>query len=157
MALALVEADLGMETAFAVARHLVLFLRRPGGQSQLSAALIAQAHSTGRVRELLVWIAEHPNAPLTMSLLAGKLKMSERTVTRRFRAETGMAPMEYVTAVRLERARTLLEQSDLPVERVAANSGFGSSDSMQRAFAKKLGTSPREYRLGLDKIRAELR
>jgi transcriptional regulator GlxA family with amidase domain len=146
MALSLVEADLGKETAYAVARHLVLFLRRPGGQSQLSAALTAQAHSSDRVRELLAWIVEHPDARLTLSTLAGRLMMSERTVTRRFHEETGMTPMEYIAAVRLDHARILLEQSDWPVERIAARSGFGSSDSLQRAFARRLGSTPREYR-----------
>lgn len=146
MALSFVEADLGNETAFAVARHLVLFLRRPGGQSQVSAALIAQAHTTDRVRTLLAWIVEHPEARLSMSKLASRLRMSERTVARRFREETGMTPMEYIAAVRLDHARALLEQSDWPVERIAAKSGFGSSDSMQRAFARHLGATPREYR-----------
>jgi transcriptional regulator GlxA family with amidase domain len=101
MALAMVEADLGKQVAFAVARHLVLFLRRPAGQPQLSAALSAQAHSSDRLRELLVWMVEHPNAPLSTSELADRLDMSERTLSRRFREETGMTP----DGVRCARAR----------------------------------------------------
>jgi transcriptional regulator GlxA family with amidase domain len=146
MALSLVEADLGKELGFAVARHLVLFLRRPGGQPQLSAALTAQQNSSNRIRELLTWIAERPEARLTTTLLSNRLGLSERTLTRRFRDETGMSPMEYVAAVRLDQARALLEQTDWPIDRIAAKCGFGSSDTMQRAFARNLRLAPRDYR-----------
>jgi len=154
MALSLVEADLGSETAFAVAQHLVLFLRRPGNHAQLSAALTAQAQSSDRIRELLAWIAERPDARLTTSVLAGRLKMSERSVTRRFREETGMTAMEYVLSVRLDHARALLEQTDWPVDRIAAKSGFGSIDTMQRAFMRKLRFTPRDYRNRLHHARS---
>lgn len=146
MALAMVEADLGKQVAFAVARHLVLFLRRPAGQPQLSAALSAQAQSSDRIRELLAWIVGHPNAPLGARVLAEHLDMSERTLTRRFREETGMTPMEFVVSVRVDHARALLEQTDWPIDRIATRSGFGSSDALQRAFARRLRSSPREYR-----------
>jgi transcriptional regulator GlxA family with amidase domain len=146
MALSLVEADLGKEVGFAVARHLVLFLRRPGGQPQISAALSAQQNSSNRIRELLTWIAERPEAHLTTALFASRLGLSERTVTRRFRDETGMSPMEYVAAVRLDQARALLEETDWPIDRIAARCGFGSSDTMQRAFARNLRLAPRDYR-----------
>lgn len=146
MALAMVEADLGKQVAFAVARHLVLFLRRPAGQSQLSVALSAQAQSSDRMRELLAWIVEHPNAPLSTSALADRLDLSERTVTRRFREETGMTPMEFVASVRIDQARALLEQTDWPIDRIAVKSGFGSSDALQRAFTRRLRSTPREYR-----------
>ena len=146
MALALVEADLGKQVTFAVARHLVLFLRRPAGQPQLSVALSAQAQSSDRMRELLAWIVEHPNALLSTRMLADRLDVSERTVTRRFREETGMTPTEFVASVRIDQARALLEQTDWPIERIAARSGFGSSDALQRAFAQRLRSTPREYR-----------
>jgi len=146
MALAMVESDLGKQVAFAVARHLVLFLRRPAGQSQLSAALSAQAQSSDRMRELLAWIVEHPNVPLSTSVLAHRLDLSERTVTRRFREETGMTPTDFVASVRVDRARALLEQTDWPIDRIAVKSGFGSSDALQRAFARRFGSTPREYR-----------
>jgi transcriptional regulator GlxA family with amidase domain len=146
MALAMVEADLGKQVAFAVARHLVLFLRRPAGQPQLSVALSAQAQSSDRIRELVAWIVEHPNAPLSTSVLAERLDISERTVARRFREETGMTPMEFVASVRIDQARALLEHTDWPIDRIAVKSGFGSSDSLQRAFARRLRSTPREYR-----------
>ena len=146
MALAMVEADLGKQVAFAVARHLVLFLCRPAGHPQLSAALSAQAQSSDRIREVVTWIVEHPNVPLSTSVLAGRLDMSERTVTRRFREETGMTPMEFVASVRVDQARALLEQTDWPIDRIAVKSGFGSSDALQRAFVRRLKSTPREYR-----------
>jgi transcriptional regulator GlxA family with amidase domain len=146
MALAMVEADMGKQVAFAVARHLVLFLRRPAGQPQLSATLFAQAHSSDRIRELLAWIVEHPNAPLGTSVLADRLDMSERTLTRRFREQTGMTPMEFVATARVDHARALLEQTDWPIDRIAARSGFGSIDALQRAFARRLKSTPRAYR-----------
>jgi transcriptional regulator GlxA family with amidase domain len=146
MALAMVEADLGKQVAFGVARHLVLFLRRPAGQPQLSAALFAQAQSSDRIRELLAWIIEHPNVPLSTSVLADRLDMSERTLTRRFREQTGMTPMEFVATARVDHARALLEQTDWPIDRIAAKSGFGSIDALQRAFARRLKSTPREYR-----------
>jgi transcriptional regulator GlxA family with amidase domain len=137
---------LGKQVAFAVARHLVLFLRRPAGQPQLSVALSAQAQSSDRIRELVAWIVEHPNASLSTSVLAERLDISERTVTRRFREETGMTPMEFVASVRIDQARALLEHTDWPIDRIAVKSGFGSSDSLQRAFARRLRSTPREYR-----------
>jgi transcriptional regulator GlxA family with amidase domain len=146
MVLAMVEADLGKQVAFAVARHLVLFLRRPAGQPQLSVALSAQAQSSDRIRELVAWIVEHPNSPLSTSVLAGRLDMSERTVTRRFREETGMTPMEFVASVRVDQARALLEQTNWSIDRIAVKSGFGSSDALQRAFARRLRSTPRKYR-----------
>jgi transcriptional regulator GlxA family with amidase domain len=146
MALALVEADLGRQVAFAVARHLVLFLRRSGGHPQLSTALIAQELSSDRVRDLLVWIVEHPETRLTMCALADRLSISERTVTRHFREQTGMTPMEFILTVRLDHARRLLERTDWPVDRVAAKSGFGSSDALHRAFVRELHSTPGDYR-----------
>jgi transcriptional regulator GlxA family with amidase domain len=146
LALAMVEADLGKQVAFAVARHLVLFLRRPAGQPQLSAALSAQAQSSDRIGELLTWIVEHPNAPLSTSVLADRLDTSERTLTRRFREQTRMTPMEFVAAVRIDHARALLEQTDWPIDRIAARCGFGSIDALQRAFSRRLKSTPREYR-----------
>ncbi|MGA2550398.1 MAG: helix-turn-helix domain-containing protein [Burkholderiaceae bacterium] len=146
LALAMVEKDLGTDVAHAVARHLILFLRRPGGQSQLSAALAAQAGNSDRIRELLAWIAEHANQPMSIPLFAERMNTSERSVTRHFRVETGMTPMEFVASVRLDRARALLEETDWSIERIAMKSGFGSADTMQRAFVRRLGLTPREWR-----------
>lgn len=146
LALALVEADLGQRTALAVARQLVLFLRRPGGQSQFSAMLSAQARTSHRLRDLLIWIIEHPCADLSLAALAHRANMSERNFTRRFRADTGMTPAEFIESARLDRARALLEETDWAMKKLARQAGFGSVDALQRAFLRRLGTTPRDYR-----------
>ncbi len=147
LALALVEADLGSATALAVARELVLFLRRPGGQSQFSAGLEAQAQASNRMRDLVAWIAEHPRANLDVGALAGRVGMSERNFARVFRAETGQTPARFAEAVRVERAKFYLEDADWPLARLAERCGFGSVDGLQRAFRRRLGITPGEYRM----------
>lgn len=146
LALALVEADLGARVALRVARHLVVFLRRSGGQSQFSATLAAQAHATHRLRELLNWIVENPTADLTLPALATRASMSERSLTRHFRKATGASPAAFVESARLDRARSLLEETDWQIEKLARECGFGSVDALQRTFARRLDTTPREYR-----------
>jgi transcriptional regulator GlxA family with amidase domain len=146
LALALVEADLGRRSALAAARHLVLFLRRPGGQSQFSSTLSAQARATHPLRELLTWIVEHPGADLTLGALAQRAHMSERNFTRRFRIETGVTPAQFIESARLDRARALLEETDWTMKKLARQAGFGSVDALQRAFVRRLSTTPREYR-----------
>lgn len=146
LALALVEDDLGQRAALAVARQLVLFLRRPGGQSQFSAMLAAQARSSHRLRDLLAWIIEHPAADLSLAALADRASMSERNFTRRFRTDTGMTPAEFIESARLDHARSLLEETDWAMKKLARQAGFGSVDALQRAFLRRLDTTPREYR-----------
>jgi transcriptional regulator GlxA family with amidase domain len=146
LALVLVEADLGRKLALAVARHLVVFLRRSGGQSQFSTMLAAQAHASDRLRELLSWIVENPAADLRVAALAARVNMSERNFTRRFRSDTGMTPAEFVESARLDRARLLLEETEWPIQKLAKQSGFGSVDGLERTFARRLETTPREYR-----------
>ncbi|MCX2971755.1 MULTISPECIES: GlxA family transcriptional regulator [Streptomyces] len=146
LALALVEEDLGREVALTVARHLVVFLRRPGNQAQFSAQLAAQTARRQPLREVQQWITEHPEADLSVTALAERARLSPRHFTRAFHAETGLPPGRYVDRVRLEHARRLLEDGPAGVEEVARASGYGTPEAMRRAFLKALGTAPAEYR-----------
>ncbi len=146
LALVLVEADLGRKVALRVARHLVIFLRRSGGQSQFSTMLAAQARASNRLRDLLTWIVENPADDLRVPALAARVSMSERNFARRFRRDTGMTPADFVESARLDRARLLLEETDWPICRLAQQSGFGSVDGLERTFVRRLETTPREYR-----------
>lgn len=146
LALALVEQDLGPAVALAVARDIVLYLRRPGGQSQFSASLAAQAQASDRFRELLAWIAENPTEDLGVLKLADRAAMSERNFGRLFKAQTGMTPSAYVELVRLDRAKMLLETTRWPLARVAERSGLGTVVTLIRAFNRRLGVTPEEYR-----------
>jgi transcriptional regulator GlxA family with amidase domain len=146
LALALIEEDHGPEVALRTARALVLFVRRPGGQSQFSAQLTAGPARREPLRDVQAHIAEHPGADLSVPALAARAYMSERNFARAFRAETGMTPATYVEASRVERARRELETTDLPVQAVAARCGFGTVETMRRAFGRRLGVNPAAYR-----------
>ncbi len=146
LALALVEEDLDRDAALAVARHLVVFLRRPGNQAQFSAQLAAQTARRAPLREVQRWISEHPGADLSVESLAARAGFSPRHFARAFQAETGTTPGRYVDRVRLEHARRLLEDTGDGVEEVSRVSGYGTPEAMRRAFVKALGTSPAEYR-----------
>ncbi len=146
LALALVEEDLGRQTALDAARWLVLFLQRPGGQAQFSAQLAAQTADRAPLRELQGWIPDHLDQDLTVPALARRALMSDRNFARAFRRETGLTPGAYVEAARIERARIALETSDLPVEEVARRAGFGTVETMRRAFRRQVGVSPADYR-----------
>jgi transcriptional regulator GlxA family with amidase domain len=146
LALALVEEDLGRDTALAAARWLVLFLKRPGGQAQFSAQLAAQTADRAPLRELQAWIPDHLDVDLSVPALARRAAMSERNFARAFRRETGMTPAAYVEAARVESARIALESGDLPVESIAVRAGFGTVETMRRAFRRRVGVSPVDYR-----------
>ena len=146
LALALVEEDLGAGTALEVARWLVLFLKRPGGQSQFSAGLAAQAAEREPLRELQAWIAGNLHADLSVAALAERAFMSPRNFARAFRREVGMTPAAYVESVRVERARLALEGGDHPVDEIARSCGFGTVETMRRAFRRRVNVSPSEYR-----------
>lgn len=146
LALALVEEDLDRQAALTIARHLVMFLRRPGNQSQFSATLAAQEPAREPLREVRRHIVEHPSEDLSVDALAARSSMSARHFARAFRAETGITPARYVESVRLEAARRALEDSDAPVEAIARASGFGSAETMRRAFLRSLAVGPAEYR-----------
>ncbi len=146
LALALVEHDLGRATALEVARWLVLFVKRPGGQSQFSAQLAAQTAEREPLRDLQDWIAVNLDADLTVPALAARAHMSERNFARAFRKELGMTPAAYVETARVESARMALESGNAPVDVVACNNGFGTIETMRRAFHRRLGVGPAEYR-----------
>ncbi len=146
LALALVEEDHGRDVALTIARHLVVFLRRPGNQAQFSAQLAAQTAHREPLREIQRWVAEHPGGDLSVEALAERARLSPRHFARAFRAETGMTPGRYVERVRLEHARRLLEDTAHGVEEVSRTAGYGTPEAMRRAFVKALGTAPAEYR-----------
>ncbi|MEV7417022.1 GlxA family transcriptional regulator [Streptomyces sp. NPDC089919] len=146
LALALVEEDLGRETALLVARHLVVFLRRPGNQAQFSAQLAAQTAQRAPLREVQQWIAEHPGDDLSVEALADRARLSPRHFARAFHAETGVSPGRYVERVRVEHARRLLEDSPAGVAQISRACGYGTPEALRRAFVKTLGQSPAEYR-----------
>ncbi|MEA2497462.1 MAG: hypothetical protein QOJ29_5373 [Thermoleophilaceae bacterium] len=146
LALALVEEDLGAETAREVAQQLVVFLRRPGGQSQFSAQIATPAAERDSLREVQSWIAANPAADLSVAALAERAAMSPRNFARAFRRETGMTPAAYVETVRVEQARIALEGSDAQIESIAHHCGFGTVETMRRAFHRRLGVGPAAYR-----------
>ncbi|MFF2195844.1 GlxA family transcriptional regulator [Streptomyces sp. NPDC058157] len=146
LALALVAEDLGEQTALAVARQLVMYLKRQGGQSQFSVPLSRPAAGRREIDELRLWIADHPDADLSAPALAARMCLSERHFARVFKQETGTSPAAYVEAVRVELARRLLETTDCPLDQVAAGSGLGSAETLHRAFRRQLATTPAAYR-----------
>ena len=146
LALALVEEDLGPRVALEVARWLVVFVKRPGGQAQFSAQLAGQSADRVPLRELQAWIADHLDVDLSVPALAARACMSERHFARAFKAETGMTPAVYVESLRVERARLALESGAAPIDAVAARCGFGTVETLRRAFARRLGVSPAAYR-----------
>jgi transcriptional regulator GlxA family with amidase domain len=146
LALALVEEDLGRETAVEIARWLVLFLQRPGGQSQFSTHLTSQLAERRPLRDLQAWMADNLDADLRVEALADRAAMSPRNFARFFRREIGMTPAAYVEELRVERARQLLEESGEPVELISTRCGFGTPETMRRAFARRVGVPPADYR-----------
>ena len=146
LSLALVEEDLGRETAVEIARWLVLYLQRPGGQAQFSTHLSAQLAERRPLRELQSWIADNLDADLRVEALADRAAMSPRNFARFFRRETGMTPAAYVEELRVERARQLLEEGGDPIESVSARCGFGTPETMRRAFSRRVGVAPAAYR-----------
>lgn len=146
LALALVEADFGGDVAAQIARELVLFLRRPGGQSQFSTGAVAQRNAGDRMRALVSWIVEHTHADLSVPTLARRAGMSERNFARVFTRQTGVPPAKFVLDARLDQAKLLLETTTWPLERVADRAGLGSIDSLQRLFRARVGVRPSDYR-----------
>jgi transcriptional regulator GlxA family with amidase domain len=146
LALALVAEDHGEDVALAVARQLVVYLRRPGGQSQLSVPLSRPPAARRDIDELRMYIVDHLDGDLGAAALAARMCLSERHFARVFRQETGITPAAYVEAARVEAARRLLEGSDQPLEQVAAASGLGSVETLHRALRRRTGTTPAAYR-----------
>jgi transcriptional regulator GlxA family with amidase domain len=146
LALSLVEEDWGREMALLDARYMVVFLRRPGGQSQFSGYLVSEATTHPDLRALQMWIVEHPAEDLRNETLAERMAMSPRNFARVFRTETGMTPAKFVEKARIDAARHFLGASDHLIETVATVSGFGDAERMRRAFLRHLGVSPQDYR-----------
>jgi transcriptional regulator GlxA family with amidase domain len=146
LALALVEDDLGPEVPREVARWLVVFLQRPGGQAQFSSHLASAPAARAPLRELQAWMADNLDEDLRVEALADRAAMSPRNFARAFRRETGLTPAAYVEALRVEAARQRLERGSEPVDLVAARAGFGTPETMRRAFARRVGVAPAEYR-----------
>lgn len=145
LALSLVEADLGRALALAVARYLVVFLKRPGGQAQFSAALSLQA-AEDKFGALHEWIGQHLAEDLSLAVLASQAAMSERSFSRRYAESTGSTPARAVERLRVEGARRLLLDTRLPVKRIAQRCGFGSEETMRRSFQRLLSATPQDYR-----------
>jgi len=146
LTLALVEDDYGFTLARDIAQDLVMFLRRPGGQSQFSRFLLNQATSPGPLRDLQSWILENLASDLCVEKLAERLAMSPRNFTRVFTRETGTSPAKYVEEIRLDAARQRLEQGAEKIEQIAAATGFGTSLNLRRVFERNLQLTPTEYR-----------
>ena len=146
LCLSFVENDHGPELALAVARNLVLFMRRPGGQTQYSAGLNVQSAATPKLRMLISEVIAQPVGDLSLAALAARAGMTERTFSRVFQRETDLTPAAFVEAARVDRAKALLETSDWPLARVAERAGFGSLDALHRAFLKRVKATPGEYR-----------
>ena len=146
LALALVEEDLDRKAALEVARWLVLFVKRPGGQSQFSTQLAAQVADREPLRDLQEWITGNLDGDLSVPALADRAHMSGRNFARAFRRELGLTPAAYVEVARVEAARMALESTGAPVEVVARHTGFGTVETMRRAFHRRLGVGPAEYR-----------
>jgi transcriptional regulator GlxA family with amidase domain len=146
LALAMVEEDHGRKVALAVARELVMYLQRPGGQSQFSAHLAGQLAAGQPLRDLQAFIVEHPSEDLAIDRLARRVAMSPRNFARVFTREVGTTPARFVTAVRVEMARRLLEESSDGLDSICSASGLGTPESMRRAFLRTVGIAPGQYR-----------
>lgn len=146
LALALVEDDLGRDLALEVSRRMVFFLKRPGGQSQFSAQLAGQAADRDPLRELQTWIVEHPAEDHAVERLASRVSMSPRNFSRVFAKQVGLSPGRFVERVRVEAARRRLEDSPGSVDTVASDVGFGTAETMRRAFLRQIGVGPSAYR-----------
>jgi transcriptional regulator GlxA family with amidase domain len=146
LALSLVEEDHGRDIAMIVARYMVMFLKRPGGQSQFSAHLVGQMSETTMIQKAQEYVLANLSAPLAVEHLAQKIGMSTRNFARVFRRELGITPADFVAAARTDAARRMLEDTTQPLQRIAALSGFGDVSAMRRTFAKTIGVGPQAYR-----------
>lgn len=146
MALAMVEEDWGQAVALAVAQEMVLYLKRPGGQSQFSPLLRTQQSETEKIQQLILWATENPTEDLSVQALSEKTSMSPRNFARRFVKETNLTPAKYVEQIRIECARRKLENTKAKLEKIAEESGFKTAEIMRRSFIRTLGITPNQYR-----------
>ncbi|HEX3007120.1 MAG TPA: helix-turn-helix domain-containing protein, partial [Bacteroidales bacterium] len=146
LALAMVEEDYGRDAALFIARQLVLYLKRPGNQSQFSAALLHQKVDHQPIAEVMNWVIEHLDEPLSVEILAEKAAMSPRNFARVFLRETGTTPAKYIEKLRLETARRRLEETQLTLEEISQECGIGNADTLRRLFLRQMKTTPSDYR-----------
>lgn len=146
LALALVEEDYGRDLALIVARYMVMFLKRPGGQSQFSAHLLAQMSAKTPIQQTQEYVLANLTAPLSVETLALRAGMSVRNFARVFQREVDMTPAEFIDTARLDAARRMLQDSTTPLQRIAALCGFTNVEGMRRTFTRHLGVSPVDYR-----------
>ncbi|MGR9115579.1 MAG: GlxA family transcriptional regulator [Gammaproteobacteria bacterium] len=146
LALALVEEDWGRELALATAQMMVVYLKRPGGQTQYSSYLVRERSNHPDLRELLMWIMDHPSEDLRNEVLADRMSMSLRNFARVFQDETGLTPAKFVEKVRIDMARQYLGDANIRIESVADKAGFKDTEQMRKAFIRNLGITPSEYR-----------
>jgi transcriptional regulator GlxA family with amidase domain len=146
LTLALIEEDHGRDLALWVARRLVVYLKRPGGQSQFSVQLTTQSARRSPIERVQQAIRDDPGGQFELSKLASLAAMSPRNFSRVFRGEVGMSPSDFVELTRVEVARLLLEDSDMPIQEVARRSGFGTVSTIRRAMLRQLALTPSEYR-----------
>jgi transcriptional regulator GlxA family with amidase domain len=153
LALAMIEDDLGHQAALDVARRMVLFLKRPGGQSQFSVELRRQMHDqSGQFEDLHRWIRANLDADLSIPALAAEARMSPRNFARVYVRETGHSPARAVEKIRMETAIRLLECTDESVKVIANRTGFGDDERMRRAIVKTYGVSPHDYRIRFGRL-----
>lgn len=145
LALAMVGKDFGRGLALKVAKRMVLFMHRSGGQKQFSQFLDDQVRSD-RFAELIEWLSDHHHQKITVTMMAGRVNMSERNFTRRFNRELGVTPSRFLENLRIEAAKGLLEHTARPVEQIARLCGFAGEEGMRRTFQRRLGVKPGEYR-----------
>tara|TARA_R110000772_G_scaffold41808_1_gene97498 strand:+ start:78900 stop:79934 length:1035 start_codon:yes stop_codon:yes gene_type:complete len=147
LALALLEEDHGKTLALNVAREMVMFMKRPGSQAQFSRQLSAQMAPRGNIRDVQIWLLDRLADDISVEDMAEQAAMSLRTFNRHFKKTTGRTPAGFVQEARIEAARNLLEDSDLPIKQIARQCGFGDEERMRRAFHRNLGVSPQDYRM----------
>lgn len=152
LALAFVEADLGRSVALKVAQMMVVFLHRPGGQSQFSATMMAQTSESRPLGDLLAWLPDNIQRDLSIAALARRIAMSSRNFARLFQEEVGKTPARYIEDLRLEAARRQIESTALTLEQVAISCGFKSSETLRRAFARRLDVTPSQYRASFGRV-----
>ncbi|MBV8969647.1 MAG: helix-turn-helix domain-containing protein, partial [Verrucomicrobia bacterium] len=146
LALALVEEDLGLPITLEVARELVMYLRRAGGQSQFSTALAIQSSDCKQIEKLRWWAVDHLAEDLRVENLAAKARMSPRNFARAFLKDTGLTPARFVEKIRVEAARRRIEESEDLLDKIASDCGFGSLQALRRAFTRVLRVAPSDYR-----------
>jgi transcriptional regulator GlxA family with amidase domain len=146
MSLALLEQDLGRDLAMTVARQLVVYMRRPGHQTQFSSALAAQSTNDDRLADLATWAERNLDKALNVEALAARVHMSPRNFHRHMQAELGVSPAKFVESIRLDAVRRLLEEHRFDLAQIAARAGFSGPDHLIRAFERRFGVTPGKYR-----------